>query len=111
MPRKRRGAPRAPKPDAVDHLLAAERATTEQDLDAAAKELRRLLSREDFRHLQAWCDYHRPRIRGAKVAQDLRETAKELRLRPLPIKDLIPLLCRAADALDYLMRPPGDPKP
>jgi hypothetical protein len=36
------------------------------------------------------------------LAQDLRHAASEIRRRPYPISDLIPLLQRAADQLDAL---------
>lgn len=36
-----------------------------------------------------------------KTAIALRDKVKEIRVKPIPISDLIPLLLKAADELDY----------
>ena len=37
------------------------------------------------------------------VAAELRRVAGELRTRPVPLRDLIPLLTKAADTIDQLV--------
>jgi hypothetical protein len=36
---------------------------------------------------------------NAKLKEELREMASKLRTKPIPLKDIIPLLQRAADAI------------
>lgn len=89
--------------DSTAAILQMQDAATEADLDAAATKARQILDQKDWPHVQAWCDYHRPRIRARKAADDLRATARDLRTRPMRIVDLMPVLCRAADCIDALL--------